>query len=393
MLKVGILRSTGTEQSRRQDSPQRSRDGHAKAQFGQQGHIEFMRNSSNMYGKAALNISSRTYKQMEAAFATTLFFNETFVLPFQGIVKQFNYLRLEEKATSTCCLPELIETLSKEHFGLVESSFVSTFGGLLDVKAEESPVELDMTSPKLLEALSGEGNALDLALQSARFNILEELDIDPQLFSQPQVPFDAQPLSLSCPPATTAIPTATVAEVADTSKAQSHLAVITANAQLQPTMKCKADDIIVISENESEDAGQPRAAACKPPRKIMWHMTTTTGGDTPEVTTSLSTQGISPVTLDHYLKPRSQLPYCKVLSRQPSDASASTQCQLPAVIPSSTPPNPVAVISPAGTTALAPILRPPGMTRSQHFFTIATRIDARAMQISGNTEFHLFMDM
>ncbi|KAG1861003.1 hypothetical protein C8R48DRAFT_544974, partial [Suillus tomentosus] len=34
-----------------------------------------------------------------------------------------------------------------------------------------------------------------------------------------------------------------------------------------------------------------------------------------------------------------------------------------------------------------------GMTRSQHFFTIAMRIDARAMQISGNIEFHLFMDM
>jgi len=33
------------------------------------------------------------------------------------------------------------------------------------------------------------------------------------------------------------------------------------------------------------------------------------------------------------------------------------------------------------------------MTHSQHFFTIATRIDARAMQISGDTEFHLFMDM
>ncbi|KAG2140102.1 hypothetical protein DEU56DRAFT_293234 [Suillus clintonianus] len=33
------------------------------------------------------------------------------------------------------------------------------------------------------------------------------------------------------------------------------------------------------------------------------------------------------------------------------------------------------------------------MTRSQHFFTIASRIDARAMQISGNIEFHLFMDM
>jgi hypothetical protein len=33
------------------------------------------------------------------------------------------------------------------------------------------------------------------------------------------------------------------------------------------------------------------------------------------------------------------------------------------------------------------------MTRSQHFFTIAMRIDALAMHISGNVKFHLFMDM
>ncbi|OAX36082.1 hypothetical protein K503DRAFT_772845 [Rhizopogon vinicolor AM-OR11-026] len=33
------------------------------------------------------------------------------------------------------------------------------------------------------------------------------------------------------------------------------------------------------------------------------------------------------------------------------------------------------------------------MTRSQHFFMIATRIDARAMQITGDIKFHLFMDM
>ncbi|KAG1785108.1 uncharacterized protein HD556DRAFT_1435280 [Suillus plorans] len=201
------------------------------------------------------------------------------------IAKQFNNLRLEDKATSTCCLPELVETPSEEHFRLVKSSFVSMFGGLLDVKAEESPVELDMTGPKLLEPLSGEGDALNLALQSARSEILEELNIDPQLLSQPQAPFDAQ-LTLSCPPATTTIPTAAVAEVADTSKATSHLAAITTNTQPQPTMKRKADDIVAISENE-----------------------------------------------------------------------------------------------------------PPGMTRSQHFFTIATRIDARAMQISSNIEFHLFMDM
>ncbi|KAG2038698.1 hypothetical protein BDR03DRAFT_821557, partial [Suillus americanus] len=34
-----------------------------------------------------------------------------------------------------------------------------------------------------------------------------------------------------------------------------------------------------------------------------------------------------------------------------------------------------------------------GMTLSQHFFMITTRIDARAMQISGDVEFHLFMDL
>jgi hypothetical protein len=45
------------------------------------------------------------------------------------------------------------------------------------------------------------------------------------------------------------------------------------------------------------------------------------------------------------------------------------------------------------TKELSLIPRPPGMTRSQHFFTIAMRIDARAMQILGNIKFHLFMDM
>ncbi|KAG2335241.1 hypothetical protein BDR05DRAFT_846031, partial [Suillus weaverae] len=34
-----------------------------------------------------------------------------------------------------------------------------------------------------------------------------------------------------------------------------------------------------------------------------------------------------------------------------------------------------------------------GMSRSQHFFTITTRIDAHAMEISSSVEFHLFMDM
>ncbi|KAG1743758.1 uncharacterized protein EDB91DRAFT_1051073, partial [Suillus paluster] len=267
------------------------------------------------------------------------------------IAKQFNNLRLEEKTTSTCCLPELIQTTSEEHFGLVKSSFASTFGGLLD-------------------ALSGEGNdAVDLALQSARSEILEELNIDPQLLSQPQAPFDAQ-LSL-----TTTIPT--VAEVTDTSEANSHLAVMTANTQPQPTTKRKADD------NEPEDSGQARPAACRPPRKIMRHMTAAASVNVPEVAASqVSTlflshfppstpiipssdphlQGISPsITLDHFLKPRSRLPYCKAPSQWPTDAGASTQ--------------------------------PPGMTRSQHFFTIATRIDACAMHISGDVEFHLFMDM
>ncbi|KAG2120220.1 hypothetical protein BD769DRAFT_1390413 [Suillus cothurnatus] len=160
-------------------------------------------------------------------------------------------------------------------------------------------------------------------------------------------------------------------------KANSHLA--------QPTTKCKADDVVVISESEPEDSGQPRAAARKPPHKIMWHMTDATSIDVPEVAIS---QGTSPVTLDHFLKPRSWIPYCKAPSQQPMDTGISTQCQLPTVTPSSTPPNPV-----AGTTALTPIPRPPGMTLSQQFFTIVTRIDARAMHISSDVEFHLFMDM
>jgi hypothetical protein len=187
-------------------------------------------------------------------------------------MKQFNNLQLEEKATGTCCLPELVESPLEEHFGLIKSSFMSSFGGLVDVKAKESPVELGMTSPKLLEVLSSEGNTLDLALQSVRSGIIEELNIDPQLLSQPQAPFNVQ-LPLSCLPATTAVPTTAAADTV--SKANSHLA--------QPTMKCKADDIVIISESEPEDSGQPRAVAHKPPRKIMWHMTDTASIDVLEV--------------------------------------------------------------------------------------------------------------
>ncbi|KAG2140098.1 hypothetical protein DEU56DRAFT_941924 [Suillus clintonianus] len=82
------------------------------------------------------------------------------------IAKQFNNLRLKEKTTSTCCLPELQDVPSNEHFGLVESSFASTFGGLLDIKAEDTPVDLNMSGNKMLEALSDDGDAVDLVLRS-----------------------------------------------------------------------------------------------------------------------------------------------------------------------------------------------------------------------------------
>ncbi|KAG1769928.1 hypothetical protein EV702DRAFT_1049495 [Suillus placidus] len=240
-----------------------------------------------------------------------------------GIAKLFNHLRLEEKTISACCLPlaELQDVPSNEHFGLVESSFASTFGGLLDVKAEEdSPIDLNMSGNKLLEALGDDGDAVDLVLRSTMAEILEEFDINPWLLSMPEA--QAEPL-LVHPHAT---PVSSIGRFGT-------------DAQPQAMTKGKADDdTIVISDSEADEL---------PPRKIMWHMTAATS---PEV--------------------------------------AALQCQLPAVTPSSTPPNPV-----AGTIALTPIPRPPGMTLSQHFFTIATRIDARAMHISSNVEFHLFMDM
>ncbi|KAG2050874.1 hypothetical protein BDR06DRAFT_890751, partial [Suillus hirtellus] len=176
------------------------------------------------------------------------------------IAKLFNNFRLEEKATSTTYLPELKDIPSGKHFGLVTSSFASTYSGLLDIKTEDS----DMTGPKFLEALSGDSDAVDLAL----------------------------------------LP------------------------------------------------------------------------------------GTLPATLDHFLKPRSQLPYCK----------APSHCQLLEATPDSTPPVTAAALDGPVTTTitpttLAPILRPPGMSRSQHFFMIVMRIDAHTMEILSSVEFHLFMDM
>ncbi|KAG2129220.1 uncharacterized protein EDB93DRAFT_1256346 [Suillus bovinus] len=194
------------------------------------------------------------------------------------------------------------------------SSFASTFGGLLDIKTEdsESPVELDMTGVKT--------------------------------------------------------------EVANASKA---LAIV-------PTKKHKADNIIFISESEPEDSGEPRVSACKRPHKIVRHLTTTS----PDASASPSNQMTLSATLDHFLKPRSRLPYCKAPSHH----------QLPEVTPNSTPPvtavdGPVTTTINSTATTLAPILKPPGMSCSQHFFTIATSIDAHAMEISSSVEFHLFIDM
>ncbi|KAG2148641.1 uncharacterized protein EDB93DRAFT_1250085 [Suillus bovinus] len=182
------------------------------------------------------------------------------------IAKLFNYLQLKEKTISACCLPELQDVPSNEHFGLIKSSFASTFGGLLDVKAEDSPINLNMSENKLLKVLSDDGDAVDLVLQSTRAEILEEFDIDPRLLSMPEA--QAEPL-LVHPHATS-------------------VSSIGTDAQPQAMRKRKADDdTIVISDSEADELL---------PHKIMQHMITTTGGDTPEVTTSLSTQ-VSPLFL------------------------------------------------------------------------------------------------
>lgn len=159
------------------------------------------------------------------------------------IAKLFNHLQLEEKTVSACCLPELQDVPSNEHFGLVESSFASTFGGLLDVKTEDSPVDLNMSGNKLLEALGDDGDAVDLVLQSTRAEILEEFDIDPRLLSMPEA--QAGPL-LAHPHATP-------------------VSSIGTDAQPQAMRKRKVDDdTIVISNSETNEL---------PPHKIMRHLT------------------------------------------------------------------------------------------------------------------------
>jgi hypothetical protein len=213
-----------------------------------------------------------------------------------GIAKLFNHLRLKEKAASMCCLPELKEVPSKEHFGLVKSGFATTFGGLLEIKVEDSPIQLDMTGPKFLEVLSRDGDAAELALQTARSDMLEELNIDPQLLSMPQAPLSkVQPLQLH-PHTSTATPTA--AEVANSSEATPSLSsalIMTVDPATQPrptqNLKRKADETIVISESEDENSDQAvRGAACKPPRKIMCQRLATTNDNAMAATASPSNQ-------------------------------------------------------------------------------------------------------
>lgn len=165
-----------------------------------------------------------------------------------GIARLFNSLQHEGKSTSsTHPLPELTRLSSKEHFGLVESTFVSTFGGLLDIKTED--LESGDTDPctNFINEITND-NHMETILQSARSDIINELDIDPQLLSMPQpssceVPASIEPL------------------------------------QQAKSTKRKAGDTVVISDSEQESAR-------KPPRKIIRHMTAAASVDVLDVTAS-----------------------------------------------------------------------------------------------------------
>ncbi|KAG2349497.1 hypothetical protein BDR05DRAFT_972519 [Suillus weaverae] len=85
-----------------------------------------------------------------------------------GIAQLFNSLQCEGKsASSTHPLPELMQLSSMEHFGLVESTFASTFCGLLDIKTEDS--ESGDTDPctNFLNEITND-NHTETILQSAR---------------------------------------------------------------------------------------------------------------------------------------------------------------------------------------------------------------------------------
>ncbi|KAG0697389.1 hypothetical protein DFH29DRAFT_878740 [Suillus ampliporus] len=249
-----------------------------------------------------------------------------------GIARLFNSLQHSEKsASSTHPLPELMQLSSKEHFGLVESIFASTFGGLLDIKTEDSELGDTDSCTNLLNEITNDDHT-ETILQSARSEIINELDIDPQLLSMPQPP--------TCEPP----------------------------ASMEPRQRAK---------RKADDSEESRARQ-GPPHKLLRQTETSQGNIPAEVPMPEASE------------------VAASLLNKPTATGASTQHQLPTATPDSTPPDPVAVISPAAINSaatLAPILRPPGMTRSQHFFTIATRINAHAMQISGDIEFHLFMDM
>jgi hypothetical protein len=146
-----------------------------------------------------------------------------------------------------------------------------------------------MSGPQLLEALSSDsGDVVDLVLQSTRSKIIEELKIDPQLLSVPQVlikPGEAQPSLLQ--PCATATRTTEVTP--------SPTLVATDVQPQRPTRKRKVDEsheTIVISDTEHKDSDQiARGVACKPPRKTMRHSTTSNGLG---VNTSIAAAGTAP---------------------------------------------------------------------------------------------------
>ncbi|KAG1753244.1 hypothetical protein EDB19DRAFT_1902900 [Suillus lakei] len=202
-----------------------------------------------------------------------------------------------------------------EHFGLVKSSFTSTFGGLLDIKTEELDDPYPFT--KLLNKLAdNDPSQMESILQSARVEVVEELDIDPRLLSMPEMP-SKEP---------------------------------TADLEQPRSAKRKAQDADMVSDG-SDSSNHPQR-----PRKVTKHAESQSRCDKVPLLAVTSAKSLPcpllTTDLDRYFKPTSCLPYCKTLKQQ--------QLQIPSGVAASAPPT----SQDSTGTVSHPINQSPGLSES-----------------------------
>ncbi|KAF7973294.1 hypothetical protein HWV62_15675 [Athelia sp. TMB] len=269
------------------------------------------------------------------------------------VAQLFNVLRTKEHGSSIPALvPELRIVNSGEEFGLVKSDYATSFKGLIAMKKEDEEEDLLPYAPDY--------NTNDVD------QLLRDLHIDPALLLIPEHHTVAQPSRLPVPPAT-----ASLAATAPTTPIQAIPAVTISNKRKGISLgDSKEEQRFATAPGGKRSRTEADGETPQVPEVMDVEMS-----EVAEQTAGESGSSIKK-TIDRYF------PGTKTLSVTPTSTTKPSSTLVQAKATGS-----VDVFSLPVDKSLQ------NLTKSQRLFTLGTGINVRALKISGDIEFFLFMTM